>query len=377
MRTYFINLLLLIVSLIVVELCCFVFFHFFHERFTFYKIEDYLMKAENLERAALVYDAQLGWKRRYDTPFGERPRRVIYNNPLMATFGDSFTHGDQVRHEETFQTFLSAKLQADVYNFATGGYGTDQAYLRFKEDFPRVKTPLVALGLTTENINRIVNMHRRFYYPKTALSLPKPRFAFRAGKRVLLQNPVQSKQELSKMLDPRFVRRIGQDDWWFNRDNHPILSFPYSRILANKRLWLEVFHASDDSQIDDATPRPWENLWKYHQPRRLMFSILDSFVEDAKNFGATPIVMLFPLRRQLIEAYQGGAVEETKQLFRFCKRRKYHCFNGLSAMVRDAETRSELDRYANSHLTPKGHAVFARRFLTYLVDQDLVDEIKN
>ena len=56
----------------------------------------------------------------------------------IALFGDSFTHGDDVPVEHSFgqvleQQLITAGIPAEVLNFGVGGYGIDQAMLRFKE----------------------------------------------------------------------------------------------------------------------------------------------------------------------------------------------------------------------------------------------------
>jgi len=116
-------------------------------------------------------------------------------------------------------------------------------------------------GLTTENINRIVNVYRPFYFSGTAGRSTKPRFILKNNKLNLLKNPIRSKEEIKKLGDIQFIQQIGEFDWWYNRDNYPILQFPYSKILFNKRMWIEAFYGSGNHKIDDMDPRPWENLW--------------------------------------------------------------------------------------------------------------------
>jgi hypothetical protein len=44
----------------------------------------------------------------------------------VHTYGDSFTHCDQVSDGETWQEFLAAHLQEPVKNFGVGGYSVFQ-----------------------------------------------------------------------------------------------------------------------------------------------------------------------------------------------------------------------------------------------------------
>ena len=82
---------------------CYIFFLNFKQRFTFFEPGKQTIEQEKLARAKVVFDAKLGWKKQFDTPFGERPRAREYNRPLIATFGDSYTYGDQVTHNQSFQ----------------------------------------------------------------------------------------------------------------------------------------------------------------------------------------------------------------------------------------------------------------------------------
>lgn len=52
----------------------------------------------------------------------------------INTYGDSFTHGDQVNDGETWQEYLAGHLGEPIRNFGVGGYGVYQAYLRMKRE---------------------------------------------------------------------------------------------------------------------------------------------------------------------------------------------------------------------------------------------------
>lgn len=79
----------------------------------------------------------------------------------VATFGDSFTWGDEVEPEHAYPNVLSQTLGCRVANYGVGGYGTDQALLRFRD---RIEdpAPVVVLGHYSENIIRNVNQFRGF-----------------------------------------------------------------------------------------------------------------------------------------------------------------------------------------------------------------------
>lgn len=77
----------------------------------------------------------------------------------VAIFGDSFTWGDEVEPEHAYGNVLSDLLGCRVANYGVGGYGSDQAairYIQVVED----PAPVVILGHYSENIVRNVNQLR-------------------------------------------------------------------------------------------------------------------------------------------------------------------------------------------------------------------------
>lgn len=67
-------------------------------------------------------------------------RRKVVNFPertaRIHTYGDSFTHCDQVSDGETWQEYLAGHLQEPVENYGVGGYGVWQAYQRMRKVEP-------------------------------------------------------------------------------------------------------------------------------------------------------------------------------------------------------------------------------------------------
>ena len=66
---------------------------------------------------------------------------VQFGNPILATFGDSFVFGDEISDNETWQTYLAALFQRDVYNMGVKGFFPDQALLHYRRYASKIKTP--------------------------------------------------------------------------------------------------------------------------------------------------------------------------------------------------------------------------------------------
>ena len=373
-KRLFFSLLVVAGLLAFAELACAIVFHVFSSWFTWHRPERYLASDADLAVAEQQFHPVLGWKTRADTPFGERPRPREYGRVVAAAFGDSFTYCDEVGDEDTWENRLAEHLQGDVFNFGNGGYGTDQAYLRFKEDFSKVRAPVAILGIVTENINRCVNVHRRFYFAKTGICLTKPRFLLTDDGLELLENPLGSADDLRLLQDPSFLRKLAGNDWWWNRDRYPVLAFPYTRILLSRRLWLEMVYGRGNQTINDVLPRPWTNLWEVPEARGLMLAIVDRFAGDAKAAGATPVVVLLPLSRDVARMVQAGSAGPGRRLVEHCAERGYVHLDAvalLAAAVDEPEDYYALYR-EHGHVSPEGNALIGTALAELLDKQGLI-----
>jgi hypothetical protein len=116
-----------------------------------------------------VYDADLGWSLGklaasdplyYSDPQGYRCSKAMYDSSNtqvtdiydIVCLGDSFTHGDEVLFEETWPYLLAELNHLNVLNLGVGGYGIDQAGLRYLKEKPKAK--LVILGLISGDLER-------------------------------------------------------------------------------------------------------------------------------------------------------------------------------------------------------------------------------
>ncbi len=369
-------LLTIILLLVVLELITMTAFRIFKDRFTFYSSDRYVLSENDVERISTWFDAGLGWSYHYDTPFSERPREMEYGRPLISAFGDSYTHCTDVEDDESWQHYISVILEADAYNFGTGGYGTDQACLKFLEIAPLLRTDVVVIGLTPENINRIVNVYRPFYFSKTGIKLPKPRFVIDGGALKLLKNPIGDKTEIKRLVDRDFVMSLGENDWWFNRDRHPVLGFPHLGILFNKRMWFEATHGKKKGGgLDDTVPRPWENLWENDEACRLMEMLLTEFIEEIKERGSAPVVMISAMQADVFRKFMTGddpvPVQRIKE---FCASRDCLCFDAVEVLASSVSDMEQIPELYNVHVSPKGNRIIAENFAVFLEEHNLIRE---
>lgn len=146
----------------------------------------------------------------------------------VSLFGDSFTWSAEVADGDAWGSVLGTKLKCRVSNYGVGGYGTDQAYLRFLSLPP--DGGVVLLNHTSENILRNVNRYRNLLYPGREFAF-KPRFIDQNGTLAPLPLPEIAPAEISRFLaspalylDHEYFLPGGDSGLQF-------ISFPYAQTV--------------------------------------------------------------------------------------------------------------------------------------------------
>lgn len=93
---------------------------------------------------------------------------------MRASYGDSFTYADEVEDGEAWANVLSERMACRVANFGVGGYGTDQAFLRFRAQ-NGARARVAILWIFPFDLMRNVNQFRYFLASSNHFGL-KPRF---------------------------------------------------------------------------------------------------------------------------------------------------------------------------------------------------------
>ena len=102
----------------------------------------------------------------------------------VSAYGDSFIWGDELPPAAGWIEQLARRIGCRVANYGVSGYGTDQAYLRFRKT-PGDEAPLAMLGIVPdENLARNVNQYRAFLGWPLQPSFLKGRFILDAGGRL-------------------------------------------------------------------------------------------------------------------------------------------------------------------------------------------------
>jgi lysophospholipase L1-like esterase len=220
----------------------------------------------------------------------------------VALYGDSFTWGDEVTPEYAYGNVLAQLLGCRVANYGVGGYGTDQAAIRYmrviKDD-----APLVILGHYSDNIIRNVNQLRDFIAGgKFGF---KPRFVLNDGELQEVPLPTLSVDEYQAAADraaellPHEYFRPG--DW----GAAGIMQPPYSLAVAHAALHYRVIAA-----LGGIRPTYASFYREDHPSRALQVTarLLQRAAAVASDRGQTFRVLLIPDYHDFVAARAGEPV---------------------------------------------------------------------
>ncbi|MCP3917208.1 MAG: hypothetical protein GY711_16795 [bacterium] len=192
------------------------------------------IRDERPARAASVFDADLGWcptpgpadppyhydelaARVTEPPF---PRAPEAGTKRIAVFGCSFTRGDEVEGHEAWPALLHARPGLVCANFGMGGYGADQAFLRFRRDAAALELDEVWLGWMPASAQRVVTHYPPLLNHWTNAVAFKPRFVLDgAGELKLLPAPASDVDGFLRLFGDQeaLLDAIGAADHWIAR----------------------------------------------------------------------------------------------------------------------------------------------------------------
>ncbi len=179
----------------------------------------------------------------------------------VSIYGDSFAWGDEVDDENAWPNLLSRRIACRVANFGVGGYGLDQAYLRYLNN-TNDKSAVVVLTIFSENIQRHINQWRVLLTGSDVSFSLKPRFVLNAHNKIeIIPLPDLTLEEFNRM-------RYSPEDFLKHEYYLPATSngptyfrFPYTiallKMLQNERVltklggkpsFYPLYKADHDSQ---------------------------------------------------------------------------------------------------------------------------------
>jgi len=247
-----------------------------------------------------MYDSLLGWVPRPGSADGwYRYNSQSIRAPIeyatqpadgllrIALFGDSFIYGDEVPFEQTLGFFLERQLRAagyrvEVLNFGVPGYGTDQAFLRWRGYGKTFSPHIVIQGLYMENVRRNVNLVRPIYFPATGIAYSKPRFILQDDTLTLINVPPIPPDQLPELMTDFGSWGLARHEYFFRPEmlrasawmTSDALAFLYQRLLP--RTEPPFSYALSD------------------EPARVTLRILQQFKQEAEAEGSRFMAVYLP-----------------------------------------------------------------------------------
>ena len=240
----------------------------------------------------------------------------------VLCFGDSYTHGDEVGNQETWEHYAEQSApDMEFLNFGVPGYGMTQAYLRHQEVSRSFATDYVIIGCMTDDLRRTVNVYYPFRYPNPEDSpnaIAKPYSSLDEKGELEVNLPaIASREEYAAFReDPMpMLKAMSQEDLLFR----PPAPTPFLMLLADR--WeslegrlepavnyaLEAWHGALDSGGHTSlrkleASRSGERKRNITQICRLLFV---RFARDVEKTGAVPVIVWFPSPSNLVSHNAG------------------------------------------------------------------------
>lgn len=217
--------------------------------------------------------------------------------PAVVAVGCSFTRGDEVAAREAWPARVARTWGVDVANLGVGGYGTDQAYLRFQRDGLPLRPREAWLAIVPGTCLRVSTQFspiERHWAESVAF---KPRFVLGPEDRLgLVPTPVVDIEGYVRLMhDQRaLLDAIGRSDLWIRR-------CPSAYAPRGTSWW----HYSGTGRLAltflehrGREPEPWLEDGA-SEVRRVLEGVVRGFVKAASDGGVRARVLVLPSREDL------------------------------------------------------------------------------
>jgi hypothetical protein len=277
--------------------------------------------------------------------------------PRINTFGDSFTHCDQVSDGETWQEYLAHHIREPVINFGVGGYSVYQAFLRMKLVGEADPAEYVILNIWEDDHFRNLDAWRsiRFGSPTPGgWTLPHVRVDVGEGLIEERRNYCSTPDELYGLCDIEGVAAMFDDD--------PVLKLILASANDDPVAQHEVAVSIGLSELGETILGPRRS----HAQAALFATqrVLD-FAEDLTRERGQKLMVVLSYGRQYLQDLLEGKPRWDQEFLNTCGNMSIPILDLATVYEREFNryrgSPSEfLSPYFNGHHTPAGNFFFAR-----------------
>jgi hypothetical protein len=290
----------------------------------------------------------------------------------VSLYGDSFTQGGDVSADDKrWGNRLSRELDCYVANFGMGGYGTDQAYIRFLENRSD-PSAVVIFGIQTANVVRNLTRLRDFENYEKWYAL-KPRFILDSARKLqLVPIPDLTEDEYLRVLTVRTPQLVLEHETL-----HPggpagavKLQFPYTLSVASNVLRFHGFRARVLGH-----PEWMALLERGHELHGLEITvgITREFAQLAAKRDKNPVVVIFPHPDDFAHFLKKGIWPYHTIVEELDRSQLAHADFGPFLLAAARETGRPVTQYfgRTGHYNDDGNALVARFVLAHLRSRGL------
>jgi hypothetical protein len=269
------------------------------------------------DKTTLLYDPELGWRPRpgildanadgFRTTSPTPNRQPTPGTLRIALFGDSFTEGPE---GGGWWRVLEQRLNADgikceVLNFGVGGYGMDQAYLRWKKEGILWKPDVVLFGFFVDDCYRNLNLLRLLRDPDSGIALMKPRFVLDGDGLSLINSPTPDPAKLPNLVRDFASWPLAPREHYFHEEDFRMTPWRWSRlgalIEAKSEFLAQSANAKEFFRIDG-------------EAAQVALRILRQMHQEVSATGAAFYVANLPCAPDLTDMRESGRMPQSDLL---------------------------------------------------------------
>ncbi len=290
----------------------------------------------------------------------------------INTYGDSFTHGDQVNDGETWQEYLAGHLGEPIRNFGVGGYGVYQSYRRMirEERTNHGAGNLILYIWGDDHIRSLLRCRHAIIYKRWshrggamfhANFWAHLEMNLETGRFVEKENPLNTPAALYRMAEPRFMVERLKDDLALQLY---AVARGYTRELDRERINTLAAHLGYrmDWSRETELPRQAQELLDRYSLEATRF-VLGKAHEFARQNRKKLLIVLFDPYRVMKDMRESGTRYD-QPVVDYLKRERFDYFDMNEFQLRDfALYRIPFDEYMKlyfiGHYNPRGNHFFA------------------
>jgi len=320
-----------------------------------------------------TYNSELGWilknsvrDRGVDGSLGfyryekNGSRKIIdhfdVKRPRIQSYGNSFTHCDQVSDGETWQHYLSSHFREPIENFGVGGYGVYQAFLRYKHIQKTSPAEYIILNIWSDDHFRSLDSWRSIRFGKRTFggyTLPYVRVDRKDKKITIFPNICPDEESLYQLRSIAFLKKH------FYNDEVCLLAL--TTKIKLKRFTVPVSIGLAQGNTGNGS----QDILKNYVEDALYSSqrIIEWFEDETKARGQK-FALILSHSRQIIQNEIMGKPRWDQSLLDYLKTKSYPVIDLRDAHSEDFKN-SKLDfrqyvgQFYIGHYAPRGNYFFA------------------